>query len=151
MAEKRNYPARFPWQDFDDMMNEMDRRFHDMLREFGYSGLFPAPRFRHRLIPLYRGTFTIDVKEHENEVIVVKEDIKITLFDPRTLNITFRREKRKEEKEEGYFLKERSLGRMKRIPANVTTDDSKATFNNGILELRLKKLQALPEKRIPVE
>jgi HSP20 family molecular chaperone IbpA len=40
---------------------------------------------------------------------------------------------------------------MKRIPANVTTDDSKATFNNGILELRLKKLQALPEKRIPVE
>jgi HSP20 family protein len=37
------------------------------------------------------------------------------------------------------------------LPTEVTTDESKATFNNGILELRLKKLPISPERRIPVE
>jgi HSP20 family protein len=161
MTDPRNYPVRSFWQDFDEMMDEMDRRFRYMIRQFGSPRLFPAPGFQHRLIPAYQGTFTVDVKEHEDEVVVVadlpgatKEDITITLFDPRTLNICFKREERKEEKEAGYYLQERALGQMERtiaLPTEVTTDESKATFNNGILELRLKKLPISPERRIPVE
>jgi hypothetical protein len=32
------------------------------------------------------------------------------------------------------------------LPVDVTTDEGKATINNDILELRLKKLQIAPEK-----
>jgi HSP20 family protein len=83
-----------------------------------------------------------------------KEDITITLIDPRTLNVSFKRVEEKEEREGEYYLQERIRGEMERtitLPADVTTDESRATFNNGILELRLKKLQITPEKRILIE
>ncbi len=158
--DPRRYRHRF-WREFDDMMDEMDKRFREMVGGMESGRLLPAPGFQGRLIPTYRGTFTVDVKQHDDEVIVVadlpgatKEDIAITLIDPRTLNISFQREEEKEEREEGYYLKERVRGAMERtitLPTDVTTDESKATFTNGILELRLKKRLISPEKRILIE
>jgi HSP20 family protein len=160
MDDPRRYRFRF-WREFDDMMDEMDKRFRELMGGFESQRLLPAPGFQRRLVPVYQGTFTVDVKQHEDEVIVVadlpgatKEDIAITLIDPRTLNISFRRVEEKEEREEGYYLQERVRGEMERtitLPADVTTDESKATFKNGILELCLKKLQIAPEKRILIE
>ncbi len=158
--DPRRYRHRF-WREFDEMVDEMDKRFREMMEGLESERLLPAPGFQRRLVPVYRGTFTVDVKEHEDEVIVVadlpgatKENIDITLIDPRTLHISFRREEEKEEQEKGYHLKERVRGEMDRtitLPADVTTDESKATFTNGILELRLKKIRISPEKRIPIE
>jgi HSP20 family protein len=143
------------------MMDEMDKRFRELMGGFESQRLLPAPGFQRRLVPVYQGTFTVDVKQHEDEVIVVadlpgatKEDITITLIDPRTLNVSFKRVEEKEEREGEYYLQERIRGEMERtitLPADVTTDESRATFNNGILELRLKKLQITPEKRILIE
>jgi HSP20 family protein len=158
--DPRRYRLRF-WREFDEMMDEMDKRFREMMGGFESQRLLPAPGFHRRLLPVYQGTFTVDVKQHADEVIVVadlpgatKEDISITLIDPRTLNLSFTRVEEKEENEERYSLKERVQGSMERtilLPADVTTDESKATFNNGILELRLKKIQIAPEKRILIE
>jgi HSP20 family protein len=110
---------------------------------------------------VYQGTFTVDVREHEDEVVVIadlpgatKEDITITLIDSRTLRISYKREQEKEEEEREYYLRERVRGEMERtvtFPADVTIDESKATFTNGVLELRLKKVQIAPEKRILIE
>jgi HSP20 family protein len=158
--DPRRYRHRF-WREFDEMMDEMDKRFREMIGGFESQRLLPAPGFQRRLGPVYKGTFTVDVKQHEDEVVVVadlpgatKEDITITLIDPRTLNVSFKREEGKEEREGGYYLQERVRGEMERtitLPAEVTTEDSKATFTNGILELRLKKIQATPERRILIE
>jgi HSP20 family protein len=158
--DPRRYRLRF-WREFDEMMDEMDKRFRDMMGGFESQRLLPAPGLHRRLVPAYQGTFTVDLKEHEDEVIVVadlpgatKEDITIDLIDPRTLTISYNRMEEKEESAEGYYLKERVQGNMERtltLPAEVTTDESKATFNNGILELRLKKIQIKPEKRILIE
>lgn len=160
MDDPRRYRFRF-WREFDDMMNEMDRRFRDMMRGFESQRLLPAPGFQRRLLPIYQGTFTVDVKDHEDEVIVMadlpgatKEDITVTLADPRTLTISFTRAEEKEEKEVGYYMQERVKGEMERtitLPTDVTTEESKATFENGILEVRLKKIQIAPEKRIFIE
>ncbi|MDD1673937.1 MAG: Hsp20/alpha crystallin family protein [Methanomicrobiales archaeon] len=158
MADPRRY--RF-WREFDEMMDEMDRRFQELMGGFESRRLLPAPGFQRQLVPVYQGTFTVDVKDHEDEVIVVadlpgatKEDITITLIDPKTLNISFKREEEKKEEEKGYYLQERVRGEMERtiiLPTDITTDESKATFNNGILELRLKKIKVAPEKRILIE
>jgi HSP20 family protein len=160
MDDPKRYRLRF-WREFDEMMDEMDKRFRDMMGGFESQRLLPAPGFQRRLVPMYQGTFTVDVKQHEDEVIVVadlpgatKEDLTITLLDPRTLSISFKRVEEKEEREEEYYLQERVQGEMERtitLPTDVTTDESRATFNNGILELRLKKLQIAPEKRILIE
>jgi HSP20 family protein len=160
MDDPRRYRLRF-WREFDEMMDEMDKRFREMMGGFESQRLLPAPGFHRRLVPVYQGTFTIDVKQHEDEVVVVadlpgatKENISITLLDPRTLNLSFNRTEEKEEKEKGYYLRERVQGAMERtitLPADVTTEESKATFTNGILELRLKKIQIASERRIPID
>jgi HSP20 family protein len=162
MADPRRYSHRSIWQEFDEMMDEMDRRFRELMGGFGSQRLLPAPGFQRRLVPVYQGTFTVDVREHEDEVVVIadlpgatKEDITITLIDSRTLRISYKREQEKEEEEEReYYLRERVRGEMERtvtFPADVTIDESKATFTNGVLELRLKKVQIAPEKRILIE
>ena len=49
---------------------------------------------------------------------------------------------------------ERVYGAMQRIvalPAEVTGDDSKASFKNGVLEVQLKKTKISPKSRIGIE
>jgi len=83
-----------------------------------------------------------------------KEDISLQLVNPRDLEIACRHKGETEEKTEGYYIRERVSGSMSRVvtlPADVTEDDAKASFKNGILEVRLKK-RTMPQKsRIVIE
>jgi HSP20 family protein len=161
MPEPRRDPTRTIWREFDEIMAAMENRLQDIMKGFESPGLLPAPGFQRRLMPAYMGEFHVDVKEHTDEVIVVadlpgaeKTDITISLIDPRTLYISSRRKEEKEEKEEGYYLHERLRGSMERtitLPAEVTEEEARATFNNGVLEVRLRKKMISPEKRIMVE
>jgi len=157
----RKYSMDSIWREFDDMMNEMENRFSSLMKGFETEKLLPAPGFQRRMVPALRGEFSVDVKEHEDEVIVIadlpgveKGDISINLINPHTLEIsTSRREERKEEKE-GYYMQERVYGAMSRtitLPSEVKEEEAKATFKNGVLELRLKKMTVRPERQIPIE
>ncbi len=162
MQEPRRDPSRSLWREFDEMMASMENRFQDIMKNFESQGLLPAPGFQRRIVPAYLGEFHVDVKEHAEEVVVVadlpgaeKSDITVSLIDPKTLFISARREEQREEREEGgYYLHERMRGTMERtliLPTEVTEDEARATFNNGVLEVRLRKKMISPEKRIPVE
>jgi HSP20 family protein len=161
MQDPRRDPARSLWREFDEMMAVMENRFQNILKGFESQGLLPAPGFQRRLVPAYMGEFHVDVKEHADEVIVVadlpgaeKGDITISLIDPRTLYISSRREEEKEQKEEGYYLHERMRGSMERtiaLPTDVTDEEARANFNNGVLEVRLRKKMISAEKRILIE
>jgi HSP20 family protein len=51
-------------------------------------------------------------------------------------------------------MRERIYGSMSRIvalPTDVTEEDSKATFRNGVLEVRLKKTKIPQKSRIEIE
>jgi len=158
---RRRYPFRSIWQEFDEMMADMEDRISELVGGFETERLLPAPGFQQRMLPAYRGEFSIDIKEHEDEVVIVadlpganKEDITITLIDPRSLELSSMREAEKEETNVGYYMRERLYGAMKRrmiLPADVTDDGAKSTFTNGVLELHLKKIKIFPEKRIPIE
>lgn len=156
MAGIERGPYRSIWQDFDDLMAEMESRFQSMLGGIGSRG----EEVRGRIVPAVRD-FRIDVRDHEDEVIVVadlpgveKENAAVRLLDPRHLEITSRRAEETEEESRDFFMRERIYGQMSRtvvLPVEVTEENSAASFKNGVLEVRLKKVPAETGATIPIE
>ena len=153
---RRRYPFGWSWRDFDEMMSEMENRF------WGPSGrLLPAGGITDRMMPAIRGEFRVDIRDHDDEIIVVadlpgreKEDVAVSLVNPGTLEIRSERKSEKEEKEEGYYMRERMSGSMSRIvslPHDVIDTGATATFKNGVLEIRLKKATTGRGSQITVE
>jgi HSP20 family protein len=142
----------------DDMRAEMENLFRQVQTR---ERLLPAGGMTDRMLPAIRGEFRVDVREHDDEVLVVadlpgieKEDISLDLINPRALAISCERKGEKEDKSRGYYVRERVLGTMQRVvslPADVTDNEAKASFKNGVLEVRMKKTGQLPKSRIEIE
>jgi len=104
----------------------------------------------------------MDIFEDGNDVVVKaempgmkKEDIEVNLTDD---TVTVSGEKKKEEKVEkkDYYRVERSYGsfsRSFRLPKEVQSDKAKATFKDGVLEIRVPKTaEAISkEKKLTIE
>ncbi len=157
----RKYPFDKLWKDFDDMLVDMEHRFTEMMNRLEPERSISIPRFPGRVMPALRGEFSVDVREHEDEVIVIadlpgveKEDIQVSLVDPRTLEILSKRGRESEEHAEGgYYVRERLFGSMRRriaLPEETTDRMAQATFKNGVLEIRLRKKGQAIEKMIPI-
>jgi HSP20 family protein len=132
---------------------EVERRFEDFFRRpFALTGPPWLPGLRmaeSEIAP------SIDIYEEDGDVVVKaelpgmkKEDIEVNLADQM---ITVSGEKKKEEKVEkkGYYRLERSYGSFARsfnLPSGVRTDDAKATFKNGVLEIRIPKTEEAKRK-----
>jgi len=59
----------------------------------------------------------------------------------------------KEEEQAGYHVRERRVGAISRtvsLPTDVRGEEAHATFKNGVLEVRLKKVAEARGKEIPV-
>ena len=161
MAWRRRYAFGPLWEEFDDFMAEMETQFNDMLEELATTKALPGKEIRARMLPALRGEFRVDVKEHDDEVIVAadlpgveRDDVSIELLDPRTLRIAFFRQAETKEEAEGYYVRERTYGSMDRVvklPSEVTEEGATATFKNGVLEARLKKTAIEMKKKIPIE
>jgi HSP20 family protein len=161
MAWRRRYIYGPLWHEFDDFMTELETQFTDMLEELATTKALPGKDMRARVLPAIRGELRVDVKEHDDEVIVAadlpgveKEDVSIEILEPRTLRIAFSRQGETREEGEGYYVRERTYGSMDRVvrlPADVTEEGAAATFKNGVLEVRLKKTAAETKKKIPIE
>lgn len=154
----RRYPFNSLWDEMEDMRAELDTMF----QLAPYRGRFlPPGGVTDRMLPAIRGEFRVDVREHDEEVIVVadlpgveKEDVSLQILNPRTLEISCERKGEKEEKSEGYYVRERVYGSMQRLvalPVDVTVMDAKASFKNGVLEVTLNKTKISPKSRIEIE
>jgi HSP20 family protein len=71
-------------------------------------------------------------------------------------SLTIKGEKKKEDevKEENYYRAERSYGSFVRtleLPKEVHADKVKATFKNGVLEIRMPKTEQAKAKEIKVK
>ncbi|HDI47054.1 MAG TPA: Hsp20/alpha crystallin family protein [Candidatus Methanomethylia archaeon] len=135
------------------IQRELDRLLSDILRTPLWA---PPRRTRATLAPEYREPL-VDVYETDNEVVVVaelpgvnKEDIQLSLYN-RTLEI--KAETRREEAERPYQLERRYTGFYTKVslPAEVDPSKAKATFRNGVLEVKLPKLEAVRKHSIKVE
>lgn len=100
----------------------------------------------------------VDVYEKDNNLVIEaeipganKEDIEIKVKDN---SVIIRGEVKREEekKEENYYRSERFYGKFERVlplPTDVKVEESKASFENGILKLTIPK--TTQEKELKVE
>lgn len=107
-------------------------------------------------------SFSADIFEDGNDVVVKadmpgvkKEDVNVSLSDDA---ITIRGERKKEEKVErkDYYRVERSYGsftRSFRLPADVQADRAEATFGDGVLEIRIPRMEEARSKtkKVPIK
>jgi HSP20 family protein len=135
------------FRQLDNMRREFDRFFSDFPSIFGTE---------HNL-----GGIRVDVHETENEVVATcdipglekKEDVDIDI-ENNMLSISGSINRTNETKEENMYRKERFAGRFHRsvsLPSPVSHEGVKASYKNGVLEVRMPKLMKDDKKKIDVE
>lgn len=103
----------------------------------------------------------VDVRETPTEVIVAaeipglekKEDVNITVHDNH-LHLSGKIERVGEQKDEHFHRTERFHGQFSRtipLPTSVDESKAKASYKNGILEVRLPKSQHQVGRQIDVD
>jgi HSP20 family protein len=137
---------------------EMERMFED----------FFSPRwspFRRSFSPWRGGSAVamppvdLDVYEEKDEIVakaelpgIAKDQISVNISD-HTLTIRGEKKKDEEVKDENYHYSERSYGSFVRtidLPTEVETEKAKASFKDGVLEIRLPKSETARKKQITV-
>ncbi|MGK9476018.1 Hsp20/alpha crystallin family protein [Melioribacter sp. OK-6-Me] len=135
-----------PLKELETLHDRIQRYFEDFTN-FGFTF---ADNFNPR----------IDISEDNESINVVaeipgvkKENVKITLQD-NILTIEGEKKKEEEKKEKNYYRSERVFGSFKRsftLPADVDTDNVEAKFENGMLSIKMKKLNPKPKKEKVIE
>jgi HSP20 family protein len=140
-----------PWTEFTRLRDEMDRLFDGVLGR--------PPRM---LQELGRYTPAVDLYETADEVVlnvhlpgISREDIHLGV-EGDTLHITGETKPSVPEKEVTVHQAQGAFGRFDlryTMPATVMPDKCKAVYRNGLLEVRLPKVEttAPPPVEIPVE
>jgi HSP20 family protein len=145
-------PMRALFSDFDRTFGRFSRLFDllDLSSE-------PASALGDEMVP------RIDVRDKPDAVEVIAElpgvkepDIDISVGDG-ALTLRAKTEEEHEEEDSGYRIHERRLGRIERVvplqTAGLDPDNAKASFNNGLLTIRIPKTSAQSSgaRRIKVE
>ena len=150
-----------PWRPFSELARverDMERMFEDFWTR-PWFGLGWPRRFR-ALEEVAPRAPAIEIYEEKDDVVVKaelpgmkKEDLELNISDNL---LTIKGEKKKEEevKEKGYYYSERSYGSFTRtveIPKDVQTDKVKASFKDGVLEIRLPKTEEAKRKEVKIK
>jgi len=119
-----------------------------------FDDFFGAPAFGGNTIP------AVDVRETEGDYLMEVElpglsekDVEVKL-DNNLLTISSAKDEKKEEKKNGYILRERRASRFSRsfvLPETVDREKINAEFKSGVLHLRFPKLPAAKPKTIEVK
>lgn len=149
--EKMPAPFTKRWDDMDRMLEEFFGR--GWLRPFGSWGRPLATEFA-SMLP------KVDVLDRDDEVVVraevpgmEKDEIDISISGNM---VTLKGETRREEKEEkgDYYRCEMSRGAFARtlaLPAEVDEGKAKASLKDGVLELKLPKVEKSKRRAIRIE
>lgn len=138
-----------PFRDFMTLRNAMDRLFEEA---------FAAPT--RWALPSQGWGLALDLIEEENEFVVKAavpgmrpEDLDVSLSAD-VLTIRGETKAEQETKEERYHIRERHFGsftRSVRLPAPVDADNVAATYENGVLTVRIPKAEQVRPRKIAVQ
>lgn len=132
-----------PFRELASFQNEMSRWMN---------GLLDGPgRVTQNWVP------SLDVWETDSEVVyafdlpgIPQDKISIEVKED-TLTVTAEREKTEESSEEGFYRYERRYGTFARavgLPPGVDQDHISASYDNGVLEIRVPKPEEQKPRRI---
>ncbi|MCK4733259.1 MAG: Hsp20/alpha crystallin family protein [Methanophagales archaeon] len=146
------------WFDPFEELRRLQERMYRLFKEI-------EPSFMERkMLPATGGELAtvepfVDVIDNGDKVVVAadipgveKEDLSVNISGD-MLEISAERKKEAEEKKEGYVRRERTYTSYYRaipLPAEVDADKADATFENGVLEISMPKIQ-VPEKKKKIE
>lgn len=138
-----------PGNDMISLRDMMDRLFEDSFVRTRSGSMLPRA-----------GDLAVDLVETKDDVVVkatlpgVKpEDVELTITGD-TLSIRGETKEEKETKDENYIRRERRYGSFSRsiqLPAGLQTDKAEASFENGVLTLKLPKSEQVKPKSIKVK
>lgn len=139
-----------PFRDLVSLREAMDRLFEES---------FVRPWGR-RLAPTVRATLAVDMYETDEDVVVKAalpgvdpEDVDVSVTG-NTLTIEGQTEAEEEVEEENYVCRERTSGAYARslsLPVTVKADEAEAEYKNGVLTLRLPKVEEVKPKAIEIK
>ncbi len=144
-----------PRRELATLSGQMDRLFDEFFgRPFG---MLSWPR----QMAAWAGVMPrVDVYETDSEIVakaelpgVKKEDVEVTV-DEGALILKGETKHDEEVKEEDYYRCERSYGAFERtvpLPAEVKAEEVKAKFADGVLEIRMPKVQETKPKGTKVK
>lgn len=133
-----------------DLWREMDNLFDRFLGDMRWPDNFSTRQF----VP------ALDVSETDDEFVVNAE---LPGIDPKEVDInltgnllTIKGEKKseKEERGDGFHRMERSYGSFSRslqLPCEVQEDKIEAHYKNGVLDLRLPKVESAKRRSVKIE
>jgi HSP20 family protein len=149
-----------PWRPFSELgrwEREMERVFDDFI------GRRVRPVWGDRWWPgesIGLSTPAVDLYEEKDEIVVktelpgiAKDDIQVNVSD-HLLTIKGEKKKEEETKEKNFYRSERSYGSFSRsveLPADVHGEKARASFKNGVLEIRLPKTEEAKKKEVKVK
>lgn len=139
MREIQKYDDRF--LNLFDRMNDFFKSFFDDFKEINYE--MPA----------------VDVKEQDHSYVLeadlpglTEKDIHVDV-DNNVLTLSSKKEESKEEKDEGYLMRERrsrSFSRSFVLPSDVDAEHIKADFHDGMLKIEIPRTESKATKEIPI-
>jgi HSP20 family protein len=140
------------WDPAGDLMSlrqAMDKLFEEsFIRPPGFS------------LEIGSGNIPVDIYQTENDVMVKaaipgvdSKDVDVTISGG-VLTIKAERKEEKETQGKDYIRRENRYGMVSRsvtLPVQVKSDEAEATFDNGVLVLRLPKSEEVKPKQIKVQ
>jgi HSP20 family protein len=148
-----------PWDDFRRFEEIMNRMFEEFWGRPSARRLLPSGE-RGAVVPAQHREPFIDVIESDKEIIATaempgleKQDININVTEDRLeISAETKLEEKKEEK--GYIYRERRSGSYYRaisLPSPVDPDNSKATYKNGVLQIKMPKTEVKKKTPLKIE
>ena len=144
-----------PFEELERFRREMDRLFEDF---FGRE--WPVVRPAREIARVGIFAPAIDMYDKKDEIVIKaelpglsKEDINLELTED-TLTLSGEVKREEDVKDADYYCCERAYGSFSRtiaLPAKVKTDKAEANFKNGILEIRLPKVEEARPRQIKVQ
>ncbi len=140
------------------MFEEMESNFDRFLRH-PFSMMMRPTRSAFDFPKMDDISPSVDIFEEKGDMVIKaempgmsKEDVNVSITEN---TVTISGEKKQEEKVEkkDYYRVERSYGsfcRSFRLPENVNGDKVKASFKDGVLEVRLPKTKEGKQKKITI-
>ena len=142
-----------PFRALQRMADQMDRMFEG----FGLGSRWTRPLWRETGTEAWAPE--IDVFQKNNELKIradlpglKREDVTVEINDD-TVSIQGERRREHEEEREGYYRTERSYGSFYRViplPEGTITEEAKATFRDGVLEITIPAPPASKGRRLEI-